>query len=330
MSKRAAAAGSRGGGADIRSFFGRATPTSLPAATEAIAPPPAPPTLPSDPAHDTFGASPDADLADFDLDAAISSVRPTEAASASVSSVRPTEATSASAPPRPTPKATVQMGLFQSTGRVPRPPRFPAPDAADPEDRQRLLRLQFERFGVSAVDASASAMVLDPAPLNEAQRVVAEQAAEQPLSVRAGAGTGKTHTMMRRAVHLVRSQQVAPQSILMLTFSVKAASELQSRLSTVFAAGSVQPLRLPVARTFHALGYFWIKQYWKLLGLGCPPVPLTGQAGQRALMRRVLEELVMDMRLQRCQQILAMPSQAPWESVVDVFQKQFPDEFARA
>ena len=60
------------------------------------------------------------------------------------------------------------------------------------------------------------------------------------LSVRAGAGTGKTFTMMQRALFLAQ-QGVPPASILMVTFSVKAAEELKSRLDVAFSTPPPQP-----------------------------------------------------------------------------------------
>ena len=53
-----------------------------------------------------------------------------------------------------------------------------------------------------------------------------------PVILDAGPGTGKTKTLVRRIVHLVREQDVDPQKILVLTFSNEAAVELQERIQT--------------------------------------------------------------------------------------------------
>ena len=330
---------------DIRSFFRRPAPAPALSAAPAQPPPTAPvltaavsvpgtgplPALASAAATssssvDTFDADAamDAALMAFDMDGAIAAARPDSA----IAAARP------SLPPRgPAPRQTYQLGLFKSPVRLPKPPQMAAPDAANPSDRQRLLRLQFERFGTSsASNPMVAPPASPPAPLNEAQRLVAEHAAEQPLSVRAGAGTGKTHTMMRRAVHLVTNQGIPANGILMLTFSVKAATELKERLASAFGAASNGPVERPVTKTFHALAIFWIRQYWKALGLGAPPVPLTGQAGQRALMARVIEEEVMAERLRRCclRMPNTLPSDASWSEVLDAFSQLHPDAFARA
>ena len=67
----------------------------------------------------------------------------------------------------------------------------------------------------------------------------------------AGPGTGKTKTLVRRIVHLVREQDVDPQKILVLTFSNEAAAELQERIQT--SLGNEMAPRL-LASTFHGFG----------------------------------------------------------------------------
>ena len=195
----------------------------------------------------------------------------------------------------------LQLGLFQ---RPPPPPlpEYPVPDAssADPlRSAQRVVRLQFDRFDAgpasSGTASPAAAAAAASAPLNERQRLVATSSSGQ-LSVRAGAGTGKTFTMMQRALHLVQQQAVPPSRILMVTFSVKAADELKSRLDVAFGTPPPQPpppplppaargsavsharAAIPVAKTFHALAFFWVRTYWQAAGLGARPTPLTGNA----------------------------------------------------
>jgi DNA helicase-2/ATP-dependent DNA helicase PcrA len=71
---------------------------------------------------------------------------------------------------------------------------------------------------------------------------------ESHLIVRAGPGTGKTRLLVQRAVGLIE-EGVAPEKVLMITFTRKAAGELRERLAaTTPAAGKIW------ATTFHALG----------------------------------------------------------------------------
>ena len=71
--------------------------------------------------------------------------------------------------------------------------------------------------------------------LNTAQRQ-AVLTTEGPVLVIAGAGSGKTRTIVYRLAHLV-SQGVDPGSILLLTFTRKAAQEMLTRAGLLLAMG---------------------------------------------------------------------------------------------
>ena len=90
--------------------------------------------------------------------------------------------------------------------------------------------------------------------LDPDQRAIAE-CLRGPVRVLAGAGTGKTRTITHRIAYGVRSGVYAADRVLAVTFTRKAAGELQGRLRALGAEG----VR---AHTFHGaalaqLGYFW-------------------------------------------------------------------------
>src|SRR5215813_13217675 len=77
-----------------------------------------------------------------------------------------------------------------------------------------------------------------------------------PLLVIAGAGSGKTNTLAHRAAHLI-VHGVDPARILLLTFSRRAAAEMERRAQRIIKAvvgpdRAVQ--RIGWAGTFHAIG----------------------------------------------------------------------------
>ena len=100
--------------------------------------------------------------------------------------------------------------------------------------------------------------------LNPRQREAA-QAGREPLLVIAGAGTGKTNTLAHRVAHLIL-EGVAPEGILLLTFTRRAALEMIRRAQRIL--GEVQKeVRLPWSGTFHSVANRLIRRHCRRLGL---------------------------------------------------------------
>jgi len=98
--------------------------------------------------------------------------------------------------------------------------------------------------------------------LNEAQRSAATFDGG-PLRIIAGPGTGKTTTLTARVVNLL-DQGVAPERILLLTFTRRAAQEMLSRVR--LAAPGTGGARV-AGGTFHSTAHVLLRRHHELLGL---------------------------------------------------------------
>ena len=88
---------------------------------------------------------------------------------------------------------------------------------------------------------------------------------EGPLLVVAGAGTGKTQVITRRIAWLIGTRRARPSEILALTFTDKAAEEMQARVDQLVPYGYTDS----TIATFHAFGDRVIREF--ALELGLPP-----------------------------------------------------------
>jgi DNA helicase II / ATP-dependent DNA helicase PcrA len=86
------------------------------------------------------------------------------------------------------------------------------------------------------------------AHLNPEQRVAVE-APEGPLLILAGAGSGKTRVITHRIAWLIQEKNIAPDSILAVTFTNKAAGEMAERVKELLGHSS---LAKPLIATFHS------------------------------------------------------------------------------
>ncbi len=122
--------------------------------------------------------------------------------------------------------------------------------------------------------AAAGAAYL--AGLNPQQRRAVEHgcgalAEAPPLLIIAGAGSGKTNTLAHRVAHLIVSG-ADPSRIMLLTFSRRAAVEMQRRVERIMAkalgrSAGVMTDALAWSGTFHAMGARLLREYAADLGL---------------------------------------------------------------
>lgn len=96
---------------------------------------------------------------------------------------------------------------------------------------------------------------------NEAQRE-AISATNGPVLITAGPGTGKTFTLVQRAIYIIQECGILPEQILMATFTDKAAKEIVTRITNELASRNISVnVNEMYVGTFHSLCLRIIKEH---------------------------------------------------------------------
>ena len=89
-----------------------------------------------------------------------------------------------------------------------------------------------------------------------------------PLLILAGAGSGKTNVITNKIAYLIDEKGVDASSILAVTFTNKAAKEMEDRVSAILANHTNTILRVPpMIRTFHSFGAWILRRNGSAVGL---------------------------------------------------------------
>jgi DNA helicase-2/ATP-dependent DNA helicase PcrA len=158
------------------------------------------------------------------------------------------EDTSLSAKLRPSPPRPSSPGL--------------PPDSTGEEGEKRSLMLQSPSLPAAGGEAGRQGVGGVRAPLDPEQ-LAAVECLDGPLLIVAGPGTGKTRTLTHRIAHLIAERGVAPERCLAVTFSRRAAAELEERLAALLPEGTGRP----VVATFHGLGLMILREQAEAAGL---------------------------------------------------------------
>jgi DNA helicase II / ATP-dependent DNA helicase PcrA len=121
--------------------------------------------------------------------------------------------------------------------------------------------------------------------LNEAQKAAVNHG-EGPLLIVAGAGTGKTTVLTRRYAHLLEKEKLTTENILAVTFTEKAAGEMEDRVLQLLPNGTYDFW----ISTFHGLCQRLLEKYALEIGLPNRFRLLTETDGW-LLLKRHLDEL---------------------------------------
>ena len=103
----------------------------------------------------------------------------------------------------------------------------------------------------------------------EEQKYIIENT-DCPMLVIAGPGTGKTFTLVKRIISIIKNKKACPDELLIITFTKKAAKELVTRISQEFSDENITNINLDdmYISTFHSFCLRIIKENNEL----CPDV----------------------------------------------------------
>ncbi len=191
-----------------------------------------------------------------------------------------------------------QLGLGLPVDAEGAPPAEPeaVPDTADvPRQVDTRVERAARLAGVAVAEplAPSGRDLLAPAEgvldgLTEEQRDAVTHG-DGPLLIVAGAGTGKTTVLTRRIGHLITTRAARPEQVLALTFTDRAAAEMEERVDRLVPYGYTQAW----ISTFHAFGDRVLREH--ALDLGLPPdFRVLNRAEQAIFIRERLFEFPLD------------------------------------
>lgn len=120
--------------------------------------------------------------------------------------------------------------------------------------------------------------------LNAAQ-LAAVQSPASVLQVLAPPGSGKTKTLTARVAHLVNSERIAPWSMIVCTFTVKAAREMRERLKELIGEGVEKQL---ILGTFHSVARRFLVRYGQLIDIP-KNFGIADTSDTEAMLRRIVK-----------------------------------------
>ena len=157
---------------------------------------------------------------------------------------------------------------------------------------------------LNAEDAAALLARLNLKRLNPEQRL-ATCHQRGPLLILAGAGSGKTRVITHRIGYLI-AQGVAPEQILAVSFTNKAAKEMVERVAHLIGPDLAAKVYLS---TFHSLGYDILRRDIDALGFK-KPFSILDETDQREIVKEVFKEMHIDAQIVDPRAVLSLISRA--------------------
>lgn len=124
--------------------------------------------------------------------------------------------------------------------------------------------------------------------LNPQQREAA-RTVDGPVLILAGAGSGKTKTIVHRMAYMMIDHNINPWNILGVTFTNKAAQNMRERMSTLMKKAGQNTTTAPLLGTFHSICVKLLRKEYEAAGLPTDFV-IYNSDDQATLIKRLLKE----------------------------------------
>jgi DNA helicase II / ATP-dependent DNA helicase PcrA len=137
---------------------------------------------------------------------------------------------------------------------------------------------------------------------------------EGPTIILAGAGSGKTRVLTYKVLYLMTEKKVEPESILMITFTNKAANEMKERINKMFANSNSVLAGRPWIATFHSMCAKILRIDGKYIGYSSKFVIFDSQ-DQLDVLKEAMRRLDVSVKDFKPSSVLATISQAKNELI---------------
>lgn len=251
---------------------------------------------------------------------AVSTMHSTNEASASAAPTQNIPDSAAAAPSLPSPtnplfSSEVQRILAENASR-----------ASKKVEAEALLQQQLAVARREEAERTANGCPLHP-NMNPEQREAAMAPIDRPLMIVAGAGTGKTTTILQRVRYLVLHRDVHPSKIVLITFTVKSAKEAQERLQKLGLPGA----DLTWVGTFHSLCFSILRRHWRSAGFARLPTVISEDADLRKIVSMaMIRDQVERLKDEICGWLQLPMLETRWPGVVAEVMEQHPQLYTKA
>jgi superfamily I DNA/RNA helicase len=122
--------------------------------------------------------------------------------------------------------------------------------------------------------------------LSQEQQAAAYTNSKRALII-AGAGSGKSRTLVSRVEYLIKEKNVSPYEVAAITFTRLAAKELVKRLEKAIGSGA----KKIIASTIHGMALNYLQRFGELIGLRPGKITVYGSFEEEFLLKEVAKEL---------------------------------------